>query len=634
MALFRPNAGRAPEVRSPATSGASEVYRRDAATAGILASQTSVTNGGSMLETATKTTDSKGTTTAEDTLKRKTRDASVISGGHLVAKALKNEGVDTIFTLCGGHIIDIYDGCIDEGIRIIDVRHEQVAAHAADGYARQTGKLGCVVTTAGPGCTNAVTGIATAFRSESPVLHIGGQGALTQHKMGSLQDLPHVDIISPITKFAATVPSTERVADMISMAAREAFNGAPGPVYLEIPRDVLDREIEVSKAIVPKPGHYRASTRSLGDPRDIEKLADLLVNSERPAILYGQQVWATRGHEEAIALLRGLDIPGYSTGGSRGLLPPGDPHHFDRTRGNAFSDADLILIVGTPFDFRMGYGRRISTKLKLVQIDMDYRTVGKNRDIDLGLVGDPGAILGAVLQAAAGRLKQDKRQARQQWMKKLTDAEAAATEKLMPLFKSNNTPIHPYRVAYELNEFLAENTIYIGDGGDVVTISAQAVRPRRPGQWMDPGALGSLGVGTGFAIAAGLAHPRKEVLCYYGDGSFGMTAFDMETANRFGVPYIAVIGNNSAMNQIRYGQLAKYGEERGNVGNLLGDVPFGTFAEMLGGYGEEVRDPAQIAPALKRARESVQKLRRSAVINIWVDPREYAPGTKNQTMYK
>ena len=166
--------------------------------------------------------------TAEDTLQQKSRDATVISGGHLVAKALKNEGVDTIFTLCGGHIIDIYDGCVDEGIRIIDVRHEQVAAHAADGYARQTGRLGCVVTTAGPGCTNAVTGIATAFRSESPVLHIGGQGALTQHKMGSLQDLPHVDMMTPITKLAATVPSTERVADMVSMAAREAFNGALG----------------------------------------------------------------------------------------------------------------------------------------------------------------------------------------------------------------------------------------------------------------------------------------------------------------------------------------------------------------------------------------------------------------------
>ena len=576
---------------------------------------------------------SKPTTTADDTLRQKTRDANVISGGHLVAKALKSEGVDTIFTLCGGHIIDIYDGCVDEGIRIIDVRHEQVAAHAADGYARQTGKLGCVVTTAGPGCTNAVTGIATAFRSESPVLHIGGQSALVQWKMGGLQDLPHVDMMRPITKFASTVMSTERVADMIAMAARECFAGAYGPVYLEIPRDVLDREIDVAKAVVPKPGHYRASPRAVGDPNDIEKLADILVDAERPAILFGQQVWAARGDKEAVELLRGLDIPGYFNGGSRGLLPPGDPHHFDRTRTQAFAKADVVVIVGTPFDFRMGYGKRISAPA-LVQIDMDYRTVGKNRDITFGIVGHPGAVLGAVLQAAKGRIKNDKRQARKAWMKELSAAEDAAAEKLMPLFKSNSTPIHPYRVAYELNEFLTDNTVYIGDGGDVVTISAQAVRPRRPGHWMDPGALGSLGVGTGFAIAAKLAHPQKEILCYYGDGSFGMTAFDMETANRFGVPYLAVIGNNSAMNQIRYGQLAKYGPERGNVGNLLGDVPFSKFAEMLGGYGEEVRDPAQIAGALLRGREAVAKSGRSAVINIWVDPREYAPGTKAQTMYK
>jgi acetolactate synthase-1/2/3 large subunit len=572
-------------------------------------------------------------TTAEDTLKQKSRGADVVSGGHLVAKALKSEGVDTIFTLCGGHIIDIYDGCIDEGIKIVDVRHEQVAAHAADGYARQTGRLGCVVTTAGPGCTNAVTGIATAFRSESPVLHIGGQSALVQWKMGGLQDLPHVDMMRPITKFASTVMSTERVADMVAMAAREAFAGAYGPVYLEIPRDVLDREIEVGRAVLPQAGQYRASTRAVGDLHAIERLADLLVNAERPAILYGQQVWAARGHEEAVALLKGLDIPGYFNGASRGLLAPGDPHHFDRTRSEAFAKADVIVIVGTPFDFRMGYGKRISAPA-LVQIDMDYRTVGKNRDVTLGIVGDPGAVLGAVLNAANSRLKNDKRQARRSWMKQLSAAEDAATEKLMPLFKSNSVPIHPYRVAWELNEFLGEDTIYIGDGGDVVTISAQAVRPRQPGQWMDPGALGSLGVGTGFALAAKLVHPHKEVLCYYGDGSFGMTAFDMETANRFGAPYIAVIGNNSAMNQIRYGQLAKYGESRGNVGNLLGDVPFGKFAEMLGGYGEEVREPAQIAPALKRAREQVAASGRSAVINIWVDPREYAPGTKAQTMYK
>jgi acetolactate synthase-1/2/3 large subunit len=571
--------------------------------------------------------------TATDTLAKKSRSEEVISGGHLVAKALKSEGVDTIFTLCGGHIIDIYDGCLDEGIRIIDVRHEQTAAHAADGYARQTGKLGCVVTTAGPGCTNAMTGIATAFRSESPILHIGGQSSLTQYKMGSLQDLPHVDMMTPITKFASGVMSTERVADMISMAARECFTGAYGPSYLEIPRDVLDREIPKESAVIPEPGRYRASVKSIGDPEDIERLADLLVKAERPAMLVGSQVFMSRGHQAAIDLARSLNVALYMNGASRGILPPGDPHYFNRTRSSAFKKADVIVIVGTPFDFRMGYGKRISKQATLIQIDQDYRTVGKNRDISLGLAGDPGAILAAALQAATGR-SDNGAKGRQGWLDGLRAEEAEKTEKLMPMFLSNSNPIHPYRLAWEINEFLSEDTIYIGDGGDIVTISAQAVQPRGPGNWMDPGALGSLGVGTGFAMAAGLAHPQKEVICLYGDGSFGMTAFDMETANRFGAPYIAIVGNNSHMNQIRYGQVTKYGEQRGNVGNKLGDVPFGTFAEMLGGSGQEIRDPNEIQPALQRARESVKSSGKSAVINVWVDPNEYAPGTKAQTMYK
>ena len=571
--------------------------------------------------------------TAQDTLARKSESADLISGGRLVAKALKAEGVDTIFTLCGGHIIDIYDGCIDEGIRIVDVRHEQVAAHAADAYARQTGRLGCVVTTAGPGCTNAMTGIATAFRSESPVLHIGGQGALNQHKMGSLQDLPHVDMMAPITKFAAGVRSTERIADMISMAARECFSGAPGPAYLEIPRDTLDREVELSQVVLPESGHYRGSTRSVGDPGDIERLADILVAAKRPAILLGTQVWSGRAHEEAVNLVRQLNVPAYFNGAARGILPPGDTHHFHRTRRDAFNQADVIIIVGTPFDFRMGYGKRLRSEATVVQIDMDYRTVGKNRDVSLGLVGHPGAILHAVLEATTGR-KDNGAGAREVWLDELRTLEAQKTEKLMPQFLSDKSPISPYRVAWELNEFLTEDTVYIGDGGDVVTISAQAVQPRAPGNWMDPGALGSLGIGTGFAMATKLVHPNKEVLCYYGDGSFGMTAFDMETANRFDAPYIAVIGNNSAMNQIRFGQITKYGEQRGGVGNLLGDVPFSKFAEMLGGYGEEVTEAREIAPALQRAREAVRSSGKSAVINVWVDPGEYAPGTKAQTMYK
>ena len=572
-------------------------------------------------------------TTTEEILKKRSTEEGMISGGHLVAKALKNEGVDTIFTLCGGHIIDIYDGCIEEGIRILDFRHEQTAAHAADGYARQTGKLGCLVTTAGPGFTNAITGIATAFRSESPVLHIGGQSALSQWKMGGLQELPHMEILKPITKFSSTVMSTERISDMVAMAARECFNGACGPSYLEIPRDVLDREIPISSAKIPELGKYRASIKSQADIESIKQVSEILHVSERPAILFGQQVWQSRSQNEAIDFIEKLQIPAYTNGASRGMIDSKSTYCFDRTRGDAFKDADTIIIVGTPFDFRMGYGSRISKDIKIIQIDQDYTNVGKNRDVDVGLVGHPGAIM-AQIQEYMPEYSQNILTKRHEWVESLAAKEDEKYQKLLPTFKSDNKPIHPYRVAYEINEFLSDDTIFIGDGGDVVTISAQAVRPRNAGQWMDPGALGSLGVGTGFAIAAKLANPNKEVLCYYGDGSFGMTAFDIETADRFGLPFIAVIGNNSAMNQIRYGQLAKYGQQKGNIANKLGDMDFAEFPKLWGAHGIDVKDPNLISKALNEAREYVKKHKKSVVVNIWVDPNEYAPGTKAQTMYK
>ena len=554
---------------------------------------------------------------------------ATISGGHLVAKALKAEGVDTIFTLCGGHIIDIYDGCVDEGIAVIDVRHEQVAAHAADGYARITGRPGCAVVTAGPGTSDAVTGVANALRAESPMLLIGGQGALTQHKMGSLQDLPHVDMIAPISKFAATVPHTARVADMVSMAFRECYNGAPGPSFLEIPRDVLDARVPIEQARIPTVGGYRASTKSIGDPAAIEKLAELVSCAEKPCVLLGSQVWTCRATDAALEFVRTLNVPAFMNGAGRGTLPPGDPMHFQLARRHAFNESDLIIIVGTPFDFRMGYGRRLSPTAKVVQIDLDYRTVGKNRDVSLGLVGDCGAIFAAVTQAVSGRVDNGAK-GREPWLEELRAEEAKMEAARLPKLRSDASPIHPLRLAYELNEFLTDNTVYIGDGGDVVTFSGGVVKPRAPGHWMDPGPLGTLGVGVPFAMASKIAQPEKEVLCLFGDGTFSLTGWDFETMVRFDLPFIGVVGNNSHMNQIRYGQIQKYGPEKGNVGNKLGDVHYSKFAQMLGGYGEEVYEASQIRPALERARESGKP----SLINVWIDPDAYAPGTMNQTMYK
>lgn len=548
-----------------------------------------------------------------------------ISGGHLVAKALKAEGVDVIYTLCGGHIIDIYDGCVDEGIEVIDVRHEQVAAHAADGYARMTGKPGCAVVTAGPGTTDAVTGVANAFRAESPMLLIGGQGALSQHKMGSLQDLPHVDMMQPITKFAATVPHTARVADMVTMAFRESFKGATGPSFLEIPRDILDAEVSFEDAVIPEAGHYRASPRTGGDPAAVARLAELVSQSEKACVLLGNQVGATRSTDAAIDFVRTLDIPAYMNGAARGTLPPKDPHHFQMSRRYAFNNADLIIIVGTPFDFRMGYGKRLPKDATVVQIDLEYATVGRNRDVDLGIVGHPGLILSSVTEAA-----KDKKVDRTAWFEELRENEDAAYQKRLPTQLSDATPIHPLRLAHEINEFLTEDSIYVCDGGDVVTFAGGVVQPKAPGHWLDPGPLGTIGVGVPFVMAAKQAYPEKEVVALFGDGSFALTGFDFDTLVRFNLPFVGVIGNNSSMNQIRYGQEQKYGADRGRVGNTLTDIPYSEFAKMLGGYGEEVHDPNEIRPAMERARQSGLP----SLINVWIDPDAYAPGTLNQTMYK
>jgi acetolactate synthase-1/2/3 large subunit len=429
-----------------------------------------------------------------------------------------------------------------------------------------------------------------------------------------------------ITKFAATVPSTERAADMVSMAFRECYNGAPGPSFLEIPRDVLDAKVDAEKAKIAQPGKYRVSTKSLGDPQDVEKLARILAKSERPAILLGTQTWTCRAAESAKRFARMLNVPVFMNGAGRGTLPMGDPHAFQLTRRYAFNKADVIVIVGTPFDFRMGYGNRLRKEATVVQIDLDYRTVGKNRDIDLGLVGDVGVILGAVADAAGSRSADS----RKPWLAELRAEEGRLEEERMPKIKSDAQPIHPLRLCYEINEFLTENTVYIGDGGDIVTFSGQVVQPRGPGLWMDPGPLGTLGVGVPFSMASKLAQPDREVVTLFGDGAFPLTGWDFETMVRFKLPFVGVVGNNSAWNQIRFGQINKYGAERGNVANKLGDVRFDEFARMLGGHGEEVRDPKDIRPALERARASGKP----SLVNVWIDPEAYSPGTMNQTMYK
>lgn len=545
-----------------------------------------------------------------------------VTGGQLVAKALRQEGVDTIFTLAGGHIMDIYNGCSDEGIRIIDVRHEQTAAHAAEAWTRLTGATGVAAVTAGPGVTDTVTGVANAFRNQTPMLVIGGQAPQNQYLMGGLQELDHVSLMKPITKLSISIPDTKRIPDLLSIAFREAYNGRPGPSFVEIPVDILDAGVESEQVVFPK--RYRSEGRLHGDPRLIQAAADLLCCAERPAILAGTQVWHCRAAEALNEFVRKSGIPVYLNGAARGCLPTDSPYFFSRSRKYALARADVALVIGTPFDFRLAYGKRISPEAKIIQIDLDFSEIGHNRDVDIGIQGDAQAVL-SQMTAALSRSGHDT-----SWIEELRSTEDSAYEQDRAFLYSNAVPIHPLRLAREIQEFMQEDSIFIADGGDVVTMSAGTISPHRPGRWLDPGPLGTLGVGTPFAIAAKAAMPESEVVILFGDGSFGLTGFDYDTLIRFNLPVIGVLGNNAAWNQVRYGQIEKYGRERGEVANILSPLRYDRIVAAMGGYGENVVEPSQIRPALERTRNSGKP----ALINVMVDRNVFSSGTTNQTMYK
>ena len=491
-----------------------------------------------------------------------------------------------------------------------------------------TGKPGCAVVTAGPGTTDAVTGVANAFRAESPMLLIGGQGALNQHKMGSLQDLPHVDMMTPITKFAATVPHTARAADMVSMAFRECYNGAPGPSFLEIPRDILDNSVPVESATVPEAGHYRASTKSIGDPASVEALADLLVagrEARRTARQPGVDVPRQRCGDRLRPDARHPRVherigPRHTAARRPAPLPPLPAVRLQQRRPDPHRRHAVRLPDGVrPPAAEERHRRTDRPRLPHRRQEPRHRPRPGRR---------PGSDPGGRHAGVVGPVAEDRD--RKAWFAELRAEEDAAYQKRLPRQLSDANPIHPLRLAHEINEFLTEDSIYIGDGGDIVTFSGGVVQPKSPGHWMDPGPLGTLGVGIPFVLAAKYARPDKEVVALFGDGAFSLTGWDFETLVRYNLPFVGVVGNNSSMNQIRYGQEAKYGKDRGRIGNTLGDVKYDEFARMLGGYGEEVRDPKDIGPALLRARESGLP----SLINVWVDPDAYAPGTMNQTMYK
>jgi thiamine pyrophosphate-dependent acetolactate synthase large subunit-like protein len=537
-----------------------------------------------------------------------------LTGGHLVARTLAQAGVGHIFTLCGGHILPIYDGCLTERIAVVDMRHEQAAAHAADAYARLTRNVGVAVVTAGPGVTDAVTGIANAYSARSPVLLIGGAAPLGLRGLGALQETEQVGLLRPVTKGAWSVAETRQIPEVLATAMRTALTGRPGPVFVEIPVDLLMTMVE--DRLAPVPTQYVHRARPAGDPEAIARLADLLARAKRPLVMAGGGVYWDDAAKDLQTFAERAGLPVFMNGAGRGCLPTDHPLAFSQARGLALGQADVVLVLGTPLDFRLGYGRppSFAEDAQVAMVDCDGVELGRNRPLELGLVGHIGLILRQLGEALPPGLA-----ARQgEWLTTIRKKEAEGQAKLLAERQSNEAPISHYRMAHEIAAVVDAGTTVVGDGGDVVSCAAKIVPLQRPGQWLDPGAFGCLGVGPSFAIAAKLLRPADRVLLIAGDGAFGLNGMEIETAVRFRLPMTVIVGNDGGWGQIRNPQLSFFGAERA-VGTSLPYTRYDRMVEALGGKGVHVTEPGQIRPALERALGSGEVY----CINVELDPAAY-----------
>ena len=537
-----------------------------------------------------------------------------LTGGQLVARTLRQAGVGHVFTLCGGHILPIYDGCLSEGVAIIDVRHEQAAAHAGDAYARLTRGIGVAVVVPGPGVTDAVTGVANAYAARSPLLLIGGAAPLALRGLGALQETEQVALLKPITKGAWSVSETRQIPEVLATAIRTALAGRPGPVFVEIPVDLLMTTIE--DRLAPIPTAYVHRTRAAVEQGALSRLETLIAAAARPVVMAGGGVYWDDAAASLAAFAERAGAPVFMNGAGRGTLPADHSNAFFQTRGWALSHADVVLVLGTPLDFRLGYGRppTFAEDARVAMIDVDPAELGRNRPLELGIAGD----IDVSLRQLTGALPAGLAARRAGWLAELSRREAEARAKLDDLAATDQSPVSHYRWASEIARVVTRDTIVVGDGGDVVNCAAKFVPVHRPGQWLDPGPLGCLGVGPSFALAAKLVRPERRVLLISGDGAFGLNGMELETAVRFKLPFTCVIGNDGGWGQIRSPQVSFFGETR-TVATSLPTTRYDRMVEALGGRGAYVTDPREIGPTLERALASDEVW----CVNVVLDPEAY-----------
>jgi len=532
------------------------------------------------------------------------------TGGRHLARLLKEYGMTHLFTLSGGHIMEIYEGCADVDVPVIDFRHEQATGFAAEAAARLTRKIGVCAVTAGPGVLNVVTAVANAWRSQTPMIVIGGQAAQPTIGKGALQEMDHVAIMQPITRWATRITKPSEIVDVVARAFQAATSEVPGPVFLEVPMDVIfdqvpEKPLAIDDEIKPYDAHHAT----------VKAAAELLREAQRPVLLLGSQVLFSEVAPEIRGIIETLGIPTFTNGMARGALGAEHPLLFIHSRRKALSEADVVILAGVPMDFRLNYGESISAQAKLIRVDRDAAELQRNRPGDISEWTDPGVFLAALAKVAP-----EPAHGWKPWKDLLRQEEAAREARIAAEAANSTRPVNPLRLCQEVNKLLTPQSIVIGDGGDIVGTAAYAIRPRGLGQWLDAGPLGTLGAGAPYAIAAKLLRPDSDVWVIFGDGAFGLNGMEYDTAVRFNLPFVGVVGNDAAWMQIKRAQMPFYGRA---IATELLPSRYDKMVEALGGWGAWVEDTADLPGALQAARNS----HKPALVNVRISETDFRKGS-------
>ncbi|MDX6632411.1 MAG: hypothetical protein QOG26_416 [Solirubrobacterales bacterium] len=548
--------------------------------------------------------------TEEATADTAAETGGAVHGGLLVARTLRSRGVSKLFTLSGGHLFSIYDGCRTEGIDVVDTRHEQAATWAAEGWAKATRTPGVAALTAGPGVTNGMSAIAGAQMNGSPLVVLGGRAPEMRWGSGSLQEIDHLPFVSPLVKWADTVKDTARIPAATAQAIDDALALPSGPTFVDYPLDVVFMEAEAEVPALPERPAGEAAPGA-------DRAAELLAGAERPVIMAGTGLYWAHGEEGLRALAEAFGAPVFLNGMGRGCLPADHELCLSRARGAALKEADVALVVGVPLDFRLGFGGSFGEETEIVSLDVAPSRLTAARKPGLELVGDIAATL-AALAAEGG----DPARTRP-WVEKLQAIEAEKRQGEAAELDDERAPLHPMRVYRELAGVLDRDAIVIGDGGDFVSYAGRVIDTYEPGCWMDPGPYGCLGAGPGQAIGAKTAFPDRQVCVLLGDGAFGFSGLEFDTMARHGLPVVGVIGNNGIWALEHHPMKFLYGYSL--AAELRPETRYDEVVEALGCHAELVREPAELRPALERAFESGKP----ALVNILTDPEVVYPRRAN-----